>query len=217
MVHRDPETGQFVSGDGQHRYEGIEVATFHADFGIQAADLSGATGFAGGEGDQIEGIRILDFGDFCDRNERLKLLHAEHSLTAYINSTQTADGTVRVAAEISASPSASGGIHTIGTGDVDSSQDLAVGGATTDDTIDVLGKPLIATGHGPFSDGASGVGGGGSAGEDDAHLHYPESPVCDFFPRDELFVNANLEVWNVADAGVHGEVVGQHIYGVLED
>lgn len=217
MPHRDPETGQFVSGDRGHRYEGIEVATFHADFGIQAADVGGGTGYAGGDGDQFEGIEILDFGDFCSRNERLELLHAEHLLVAYTNSTQTADGTVRVAAEVSASPGRSPAIHTIGTGDVESEQGTVVGGATTDDSIDVLGAPLIATGHSPFSDGASGVGGGGSAGEARTHLHYPESPICDFFPRDELFVNGNIEVWNVADAGVHGEITGQHVYGVLED
>ena len=221
MAHRDPQTGQFVSSGAEnqrdHGFDGIEVATFHADFGMEAADLTGGTGFTGGDGDNFEGIEVIDFGDFCDRNERLQLLHATHILTAYANSTETADGTVRIAAEVSASPSRSSAVHSLGNDDVESSQDTVVGGATTDDSIDILGAPLIATGHAPFSDGASGVGGGGSAGEAVVRLANPPAPICDFHPRDELFVNGGLEVWNVDDAGVHGELTGQHIYGVVDD
>ena len=213
MVHRDPETGQFT-GDS-HSFDDIEVATFQADVGVQAEDLSGGTGFAGGDQEIFNGLEILDYDEFVDRNEELRLLGVQHGLSVYPNSTTTADGTVRGYVEISAQPSAGSIDAAVSIGSFDDSN--AVGNSMSDDTIDIVGRPLLATGMAPFSDGSTGVGGGGSAGEDRYESAMFPSEFGRFHPRDELFANGRIEVWNIDDSGVHLDVWGQHVYGVMDD
>lgn len=211
---RDPETGQFVSGDGA-TFDDIEVASFQATVGVQAADLGGGTAFPSGSNDEFEGLLLIDYDEIVDRNESLQLLYAEHSISVYPNSTETADGQARGYAEVSASPALtmSGEIQT---GD-DIETANVVGEAEFDDTIDLVGRPLQAVGTGPFSDGSTGVGGGGSAGEDAVEIEHLPEEAGRFHPRDELFLNGVLEAWNVDDSGIHLDLVGQHIYGVVMD
>lgn len=206
MPRRDPETGQFVSGA---QFNDYEVATFDARIGIEAANNGGGTGFTG-EFTGFEGVELLDYDELVDRNEVLHLLEAHHVVAVYANSTETEDGTVRFLGEVSASParqSVGNLASNVQDGDV-------VGGISTDDSIDILGRPLTAVGHAPFSDSASGVGGGGSAGEDRVEVVHPPGPVARFHPRDELFLNGVFNTWNIDDSGIHAEVVGQHTYGV---
>ena len=216
MPHRDPETGQFVAG--QHSYKDIEVASFGATVGIPAADLGGGAAFTGGEVDTFEGLQLLDYDEVVDRNEELVLLAAYHRLSPEINSTETADGSMRCAVEISASPALSEP-----TGQAASQADTDISGGTGDfdgvanfdDTIDIVGRPLSGTAYAPFSDG-SGVGGGGSADGDQYRLDMAPAEFGRFHPRDELFLNGRTEVDNVDDSGVHLMVAGQHVYGVRE-
>jgi hypothetical protein len=217
MPHRDPDTGQFLPHDSVE-FDDIEVATFSATVGVEASDLDGSTGFGGGTADRFEAVEVVDYDDLVDRNEELRLLSAQHRIDSYINSTQTADGTVAVAVEVSAAPSLTGVTSRLAdpnTG-TEFAPDNAVGTARTDDTIDIVGRPLVATAHGPFSDGSSGAGGGGSAGDDDYQSDMFPAEFGAWHPRDELFVNGEFVVWNVSDAGVHVEIVGQHVYGVVE-
>lgn len=216
MAARDPQTGQFVSGDtGQ--WEDIEVVSFQAGIGIEAADLAGDTGFNSDDGTTFEGGLLIDYDDVVDRNETLVLLRASHTLAAYINATQTADGITVCAAEVSASPSlsAAGDVRTA-TSDPEGIDDPGVVGALdSDDTIDLVGRPLRSVAGGPFSDGASGVGGAGGSAIDHETIVHPPRLMAEFHPRDELFLNGEIEVWNVDDAGVHLDLRGQHVYGVV--
>lgn len=214
---RDPETGLFMSPE-KAGYDDVEMVTFDAGFGVEAANLSGGTGFGSGDTENFEGALLLDYDDIVDRNERLDLLAAVHALVAFINSTETADGTLGVGVEISSSPSLSS-VGNLKTAAQDADVDNAniVGLATNDDTIDIIGRPLQAVAHAPFQDSASGVGGAGSAGRDRTTLDSPPGPIAEFHPRDELFLNGQFDVWNVDDAGVHLNVMGQHLYGVVED
>lgn len=209
MPHRDPETGQFLP---ERDFNDIEVASFNSRVAVAAADLNGTTG-TGGESDAFEGLELIDYDDLVDRNESLYLLRAEHRLTAYANSTETADGTVRAQVEISASPSRNLP-QGVATGAISSP---VIGGNKTDDTIDLIGRPMTAVGHAPFSDGATGVGGGGSAGEDSLVIENIPPEMGSFHPRDELFLNGLFVAWNIDDAAVHLDVTGQHVYGVLAD
>jgi len=220
MPHRDPDTGQFLP-HGAERYEDIEVASWGVNLGVQASDLSGSTGFAGGDIDEFEGVQALDYDEFVDRNEELVLLQAQHSLTVYANSTETADGTVAAAVEISADPSLSDPTNLVAGISTNASvpPDSVVSARTSagdDDSIDIIGRPLYAVGTGAFSDGSSGAGGGGSAGRDSVESDMFPAEFGRFHPRDELFVNGEFRVWNVDDAGVHLAVTGQHVYGVLD-
>jgi hypothetical protein len=216
-MHRDPETGQFLAHDSV-TFEDIEVVSFSANVGVQAADLSGATGFVGQDNAEFEGLLLVDFDDVVDRNEELRLLSAEHRATAFINSTSTEDGTVSVSAEVSASPSLTDVTGRAADASTDSFDDGPVTGrADNDDSIDLLGRPMTMTGHAPFFDSSSGAGGGGSAGEDSVDMDAAPAEFGRFHPRDELFLNGRIESWNVADAGIHLSVAGQHVFGVTED
>lgn len=214
MPHRDPQTGQFLPHDDDG-FEDIEVATFGATVGIQAADLNGTTTFSG-QDEQLEALTLIDYDQLVDRNESLQLLYASHALTAYPNSTETADGTFAVIGEVSASPDFSNAIQEINTNSIEDSANM-VGSAGLDDTIDVIGRPLTAGSTGAFSDGASGVGGGGSSGQDRWDSSVFPGQYGAFHPRDEVFLNMDVQVWNIDDAGVHVQVEGQHVYGVVEE
>lgn len=215
MPHRDPETGQFLSHD--ESFDDIEVATFGTTTGTPAQGLGGATAYTGGETNVFEGTKILDFDQLVDRNEELVLLSAHHALVAQINSTETADGSVRAAIEISSDPALTDATRFSGK-QTNSDQDGAFSGDEGfDDSIDIIGRPLIAQGTGPFSDGSTGVGGGGSAGEDSVEIRAAPAEFGRFHPRDELFVNGVTEVDNVDDAGIHLQITGQHVYGVRDE
>lgn len=197
-------------------FDDIEVVTFDAGVGIEASNLAGNTGFQGETVSQFEGLELVDYDEIVDRNERLVLLQAHHALSVYANSTETADGTVAAAVEISASPAVTSvGQVRLSTSSVNGND--YVGSAGLDDTIDLIGRPLAAVGHAPFSDGSTGTGGGGSAGEDQVSVTDLPREMAEFHPRDELFLNGEMEPWNVDDAGIHLIVKGQHIYGVEGD
>lgn len=217
MVTRDPQTGQFRSGES---FDDVEVVSFKAAVGIPAADLGGAAAFAGGSDAVFEGVPLIDYDDVVDRNESLVLLSGHHALVVYENSTSTADGSVRAMVEVSASPSRQVAGALGGQSDVaDEAGGVDLLHRSQSDTIDVLGRPMTAVGQAPFSDGTTGVGGGGSAGEDSVDLEGADLPreVAEFHPRDELFLNGSFDVWNTDDTGVHADVVGQHVYGVVSD
>jgi len=217
--HRDPETGQFLP-HSTAQYDDIEMVTFASSVGVEASNLGGGTGFSGGESNNVEGVQLIDYDDIVDRNESLDLIYAEHRLTAFPNSTETADGTVAVNVECSASPSASTPVLEVfpRTDSIAPSSSDAVGRARDDDSIDIVGRIMSVVGHAPFSDGSSGVGGGGSAGEDVVEIDGGlPSEAGRFHPRDELFLNGRLVTWNIDDGGVHANLSGQHVYGVVSD
>ena len=216
MAARDPETGQFVSG-GTAQYNDIEVVTFGAETGVKAADLDGTSTY-GGEANTFEGLEIVDYDDIVDRNEELVLLGAHHRLSVFANSTATADGTVSASVEVSASPSITDPTATVVNAESESFDDSdVVGQGQSDDTIDVLGRPLVATAGAPFTDGANGASGSGSSGEDAVHVSMAPMEFGRFHPRDELFINGKFRSWNIDDQGIHLNVTGQHVYGVLPD
>lgn len=205
-----------MSSDGLEQFEDIEVVSFEANYGIQAANLSGGVGFTGGTADSFDGLILVDYDDVVDRNEELVLLEAQHLLVAFVNSSETLDGTVTATASISAGSAGPQLSVDVNTDSLDPNNDI-VGGASQDDSIDIIGRNLKATAHAPFSDGGTGVGGGGSAGEDRVEFAMPPAEMGRFHPRDELFLNGHLRVWNIQNAGVHARLQGQHWYGVVED
>jgi len=221
MPHRDPETGQFLSHD-ETSYTDIEVVSMGTSVGVEAGNLGGATGFNGGAVNDFEAQQLVDYDEIVDRNEELRLLYAQHCIVVYANSTETADGTVSVSAEVSADPSITGVTQAAGRPQNGSSagtdDDTVTAGVypNSDDSIDIVGRVLTAVGHSPFSDGGTGVGGGGSAGEDSYDSTMFPAEFGRFHPRDELFLNGRLVAWNVDDSGIHVNFSGQHVYGVVE-
>jgi hypothetical protein len=219
MPHRDPQTGEFVS---QEHYDDIEVVTWGVSVGVEASNLGGSTGFGGEAPQEFEGAQVIDYDEIVDRNEMLRLVEAQHVISVYVNSTETADGIVAASVEMSADPSLSPAtqeITTPGTAQSVGDDDVVTAGNApeTDDSIDLIGRPLTAVGTGPFSDSGTGVGGGGAAGHDEYVSTVWPAEFGVFHPRDECFVNGRIQAWNIDDAGVHVDISGQHVYGVLED
>lgn len=214
MVSRDPSTGQFMAGD---EYDDYEQVSFRGNAGVQAADLTGATGFQG-ENFDFAGLTLIDYDEIVDRNETLDLLYAAHWARVYQNSTATEDGTVAFSGEVSTSPARQHAVVTVYDSAIDGDADAGVvGTASNDDSIDLLGPSLEVTAHSPFSDTASGIGGGGSAPTVSWENSFFPGQMGQFHPRDELFLNGQLRAWNIDDAGVHVDVEGIHIYGVRSD
>ena len=194
-------------------YHDYEVVTAGFTFSIAAADLDGNTARGLPDGDQFEGVQLIDYDEVVDRHERLDLLRADHRMTAYVASTSTADGTLRASMQVSSSP-VSQANPPIGFGTADGDVGFA---GRNDDTIDIVGRNLQAVATAPFSDGGTGVGGGGAAESDEVVVYDLPGPLKEFHPRDELFANGRLEVQNVADAAVHADLQIQHLYGVVGD
>lgn len=211
MPRRDPKTGKFVAGD---EYDDVEVVSFSGSVGVQAADLNGGTGFSG-ETNSFDGVKLVDYDDLVDRNEELQLVQGSHLVTVYQNSTSTADGTVAAGVGISASPTRKS--VEAATASADSHEGSIVARFYTDDSIDLIGRPMEAVSYAPFSDGATGVGGAGGIGRDEVEIHDQPGELGRFHPRDELFFNGRIKSWNIDDAGVHVSVKGQHVYGVVSD
>lgn len=217
MPQRDPVTGQYVSGDAS-QYSDYEFITFQETLRVPASDLDGQTTGNLGDEAEFEGHLVYDMSDFLDRHEVGRLLKAAHRMVVGITSTQTADGTVRGAVELSSSPSIKVTKRSEGGGgeqiaDVDGNMNVWQGSRQSD-TFDLVGRPLDAIGYGPFSDGASGVGGAGTSGEDETDVR----PIdWEMDTRDDMFLNGVIEASNVADSSIVMEVTGQHVYGIHED
>lgn len=217
--HRDPQTGQFVSSKELDQFDSIEQVHATSAYRVAAAAVGGQTGADFGQETEFEGVPLYSLEDqVIDRGEVAALLWAHHRIVAYITSTQTADGTIRGAIEISSSPERQTvfelgpGMDDIGdqTGDFTVQSEELV-----DDTADVIGPALEAVGFGPITDGTNGVGGSGNAGTQDWEGAPMVSPIFD--DRDDMFVNGAIEHSNVADAALHVDAQVWHVYGRIED
>lgn len=201
-------------------FDRFEETTGVPQISVAAADLTGATGQYFGEQTLFEGVTLYDVDALLDRDELAVMMWAEHHLEVYATSTETADGTVRGVIEISASPDRITNA-TLAAGSSEDIADLEQSAFQPEvdhfnaPSADLIGRPLNATGFAPFSDGATGVGGAGTSGND----WWEGSPTAepDFDARDELYLNGGIEVSNIDDSAIHVDVSYRHVYGVMED
>lgn len=214
MAVRDPETGQFVSGGGSPvTYEDIEPVHYHADFSVEASELGGGTGQNYGNNGGYR-FTAFDMDEVVDRNEMGVLLRHSGKLTVTAPSTQTADGTVRAEATVTTAENPPQ-VHTTG-GYIAVDDQLGFGGLTVDvaeesgasDTIDPLGRKMVATTGGQFSDGATGVGGAAGEGDDSIEMMWPFMWAPRISDREEVNIAGVLEASNVSDASIHAEISG---------
>lgn len=202
-------------------FDDIEVVNFLAEIRIDASDVTDDNTISGDTEDFEDGDPVVDYDEVVDRNEELRLLEAQHRMVAFVNGGEDATpstqyGVVAVAAEVSASPARSDIARTGTQPGGTTFSGNAIGRFFTDDTIDIIGRPLAAKTGQDFSDTTNGAG-GAAGGADDAYVTtmFP-GEYGRFHPRDELFVNGQIRMWNMDVAGVGVDVRGQHVYGVLE-
>lgn len=219
MVHRDPETGRYLPHDDV-QFEDIELASFGFEGGATAASLEGGTSYGGADQGRVLAGQLLDYDELCDRSEELVLLEAQHRLSCWQNATATEDGSFRVYAEISTAQALElpdvAQVETAEFPPGQGGEDNLVGSVDSSDGIDLVGRPLAATAGGSFYNSANGAGGSGSSGEDSYESDYWPGETGRFHPRDELNLNLRFEASNIDDAGVHIDLVGQHLYGVVD-
>jgi len=194
--------------DRDFAYTDVEYQAMNNNLSVAAGSLDGSTNETGGQDEVWEatvGGREALQGEL-HRGEVAELLALNVDIVVYTSSTQTADGTVRGAIEISREGTfqmvdgeqlntAAGSFNGI------NMQVISPGMTIEEDVLAFLS----ATGHSAFSDGASGVGGGGSAGEASYSRSYLDDfgsgPLFD--PEDEFYQHAQMTQWNVADAAFH--------------
>lgn len=206
---RDPETGQFVSDDSDTvtDYDIYDVQHFRRDIAIPAASNDGSTGAHGGQR-RNEFMRLMDAAGGLNRGWVADLVRLEGKLLAWINSTQTADGTVQAFAQIT-SGNTSGDLTTVQTtgSTVDDGPFEVLKGAGSDVDSDLI-MFLDAVGYGPITDGTNGVGGAGAAGEDKDVIQFDPDDGPTFGHDDDISLDIELAQWNVADAAIHATITG---------
>lgn len=216
MPHRDPETGRFRSLSFDE-FDRIEQIHNDPTYSVAAAQVGGQTGQTLGQSSTFEDVQVADFGDIMDRTELGVLLWAYHSLVVYISSTQSADGTVRSEMEISLSSGREDAGGVIAGTDIDDQGDFTIDGGNEEprNATDLVGPILRAVGFGPFSDGGTGVGGAGTAGQVEWEGPPMVRPLVD--ATDELLNHGAIQHSNVSDAALHAELECWWVVGVLED
>jgi hypothetical protein len=203
MVHRDPETGLFVSDDHSvDRYSDFEHQHVHSSYDVDAADLPGAFPI------QESDIRVVDLDDLLDRNERADLIMLEiHGIQASVPGTTTTEAALRAAIEIGIGA----GDRMILAEDRDDSTDTGSSGVVDrnlweSDSPDTLYFAEWIS-EGSFGDTANGVGAGADAPvlEDETHFPRDYGTCPEFDERDEITESIVLD--EVGGAGIDDSLI----------
>lgn len=178
---------------------------FH--YSVSAAELDGTADQAGGQYFKIEDAESVGLHGNLRPTEEAELLRFEAELVAYINSTETADGSMEARATISLkgnNPMYENNDAGVFVADVNGTEwDRIDAGGSIDNRI-LTTHTMAATG--PFSDGGSGVGGGGSGmrsyREVSFHDEFGAGPIMDS-SSDDIYLHLEGRQWNIADAAIH--------------
>lgn len=193
----------------------MEPVHFDQDFSVAADELDGSTTQNFGQNVSYEEVELLELADVIERDEIAYLLGVSAKHVAYIKSTATADSTVRSAQAILTSPNSgiydgTSGYEAVdaqnGTMELDQSTTQANGPAWNSDSV--IGRPMLSIGFNPFSDGATGVGGGGSISADWIDMHWSAGNGPLFDHRDTVWLGGIVENQNCDDASLHVETRG---------
>lgn len=220
MVHRDPESGKFVAGsDNQYQYGDLDIQHIFHSFSVAAAEVDGTTGQGGGQTFVGEQALVAEPAGGLPRNAVAELVSMDVSVVAYINSSQTEDGTVQGLLELSTEGNSQVVESLNSNVDVNNTAgavDIIDVSSTTDS--DVIGM-LQAVGHGPITDTVNGLAGAGSAGEAELSIDFRNKfGTGPLFERDdEVTGHLGLKQWNVADSALHLDMAAQLLWDVHVD
>lgn len=192
----------------EYSYADIEIQQWYLAHSVAAGSLGGGTDELGGQNDVWTGVlggREPLRGNIS-RGQVAELVGIEMRAVPFINSTETADGTLQSAVSLSREPTFQ--LHdgdqintTNGTLNGINAQTIGSGGNPEKDVL----AHCHAVAFGPFSDGGTGVGGGGSSQAAHYELDYIETygsgPLFD--REDEFYHHVSMRQWNIADAAIH--------------
>lgn len=220
MPQRDPSTGKFVAGGDVEHFDDLEHQTLRRHFSISAGNNDGTTGQFGGQTRTIENAESEKIAGGLSRGEVAELVAVQVKLRAFINSTQTADGTVRGAMELSTDTSPimlSDAQKTAG--DVTANDGTTVDYAAWGDTSPEVLAFLESVSYGPITDGTNGVGGSGTSETIEKVVPYRawfgSGPTYD--RHNDLNEHLLITQWNVADAATHLDYEASLLWDIREE
>lgn len=214
MVHRDPKTGKFVSGDGTGNpcFEQLELVHGHLAHRVDAADLDGTRQTLTRSGEPI-----LDLGEVLDEHEVGEAVYIDFSARMYAPTTASAESFARATVQFSTDTAFNTGIAQAAalTGE-DSTEDSIDTSVSSGHDNEVLIQEVMHTVANHSSTGNS-VGGGPHAAEVDVVYDWRDmglsgGPVFD--EDDEIHVPVGIETDNIDDHRVLVEVMAT--VGLLE-
>lgn len=207
MVRRDPQTGKFVSGGGEHSWAETNQITGAISYSIPAADLSGGTGTTASTEHQSE---IVDFTNMLDNDEVFLLDAMQVVATFYLPTTATAEGSGALSYAIGPESGAVGSVlHTSpfyhgsadrSDGTVDINQEMKEG----ENVLHVgqlNGEPSLA-------DTTNGLAGGAAYAHDREFISFRKDIGAQpaFDADDELYCPIEFSYDNISDHAIGGTV-----------
>lgn len=206
MVHRDPETGKFVSSaaGGGDCWEDLTILVGDVTHRVDAADLSGGNQLFGSG---AANAPLFDFGDILGEHDVGEIVSMYVKASLYGPTTATAESFIRGHLQLRTEPSE---------GDVQVGKGLS-GAHHTEDSIDTKSNGrnedeiLWATsmfGVTNFNDTVNATGGGPGIGESEVNIEFRNifggGPVLD--DDDEIYAPVAFETDNISDHRVFAEL-----------
>lgn len=185
MVHRDPDTGKFVSDDDDGMdyvdVDGTEVYTGQLSTEVAAADLSTGEDSVTIDGEAAE---VIDFTQYLSSDEVFVCHAIELTVTSEPDRTASAEHNfnIQYTARRNSEP-------LLGTGQPDQPSGIGITAATDSAEDDVLLSGLV-NGAGDFADSASGVSGGQDAVNQVRSFSWVQNdlPAPAFDQDDEVYI-----------------------------
>lgn len=221
--HRDPETGQFVAGDGTHHdWTDVHDVQWNAAMSIDAADLDG--GFQAFRMSKDDALEVIDFNSRpgLDRNEHFEVIESHMTAYAGAPTTASAEGhltwTMQFGEERNNTANQGPGFYS-----------SAAINETVDGGLDINGPGVVDNygswhtlsgyAEGSFADSTNGLGGGSDHDNVDSQVNFYEignetGPTYDM--NDELYLKGEINTDGIADHGVMVVVRGQ-FWGLIHD
>lgn len=194
MPHRDPRTGQFVSGSSEE-----ESITAGLGMNIPAADLSGGNNAQYVDGEEAT---LVDFTEVLDSDEVFEIHSLMLANAYYAPTTATAEGSALVEWELTPDPNGSSGAYA-GTAFWNSSPDREEGIADMfmsqtdgEETLSVGVMGVIPS----LNDTTNGTGAGGDWENERVNLGW-EDPI-EMDANDALYLNQHHHFDNISDHAV---------------
>lgn len=209
MVHRDPQTGKFVSGPSGSGECWADFDTVISDnvYRIDAADLSGGNQNKAWEGK----TPIVDFGAILEDFDVGELVALQIKSHLSIPTTSTAEAWARAVAQVRSEPGTSSAVGQalVGSTESDEIVDMLQAQSLDNETYHI--ETLAATNS--HSDTTTNVAAGADIAERETLINFRElaggGPVFD--EDDELYLPVQLETDNISDSKVFYEATVQAI------
>lgn len=212
--------GKFMSADDAKlgHYDDFEQFTFSTTIRAQSTDYTSGDNFT-----TFEGVELLDFDAIVGRRDEADLIQLDAGLAVHVH-TNDDEANMQVAmaiAEISSSPALQAAEEADDydeIADVESELgdlDRLTAGQVATDSVDLVARPLVASGSRAVNDATGGVSNG--AHQENDRTRGPPIGEWIFDRRDELYLNGEVHVGGQSSNNFHVIASGQLVFGIRED